>query len=358
MTNFYELKVADIYKETKDCVVVTLDVPKVLKATFQYKQGEHLNVRAMINGEEVRRSYSLCSSPTEDKWQVAIKKIDGGVFSTYANEVLKAGDTLGVMAPDGKFNVEVDASKKKHYVFFAAGSGVTPILSIMKTHLALEPDATFQLFYLNKRTKSIIFKEEIEGLKNRFLGRIEVFHFLTKENRGIPLLNGRFTSDKLQELTNKVIDIPSVDECFVCGPEEMIFLIKDEMVKAGLSEERVHFELFVTGNTEEDKKHIAEVLEHQAEHTEVTIIDGDKEFHFEMDVDHHDNILDAALANDADLPFACKGGVCCTCRAKVIEGEVEMKLNYGLEPDEVEAGYVLTCQAVPTTDKVVVDFDA
>lgn len=357
MVDFHEIAIENIYKETKGCVVITLDIPEELKSSFQFVQGQHLNLRAMIDGEDVRRSYSLCSSPVENKWQVAVKKIKGGKFSTYANEQLKVGDTLDVMLPDGKFFVDVDNSKPKHYVFFAAGSGITPVLSIIKTHLALEPNSTVQLFYLNRKVKSIIFKEEIEGLKNKYLGRLEIFHFLTREQRGIQLLNGRFTSEKLHELTSKVIDVSSTDECFVCGPEEMIFLIRDEMIKAGLAEEKIHFELFVTGNTEEDKKHIAEVLEHQSDHTDVTIIDGDKEFHFEMGAEY-DNILDAALASDADLPFACKGGVCCTCRAKVVEGEVEMKLNYGLEPDEVEAGYVLTCQAVPTTDKVVVDFDA
>lgn len=358
MADFHKLVVKEVHRETKDTVAVTFEVPENLKEQFKFKQGQYLNLKKEINGEEVRRSYSLCSSPVDNKWQVAIKKINGGVFSTYANDILKTGDVLEVATPDGNFFVDVNATKPKNYIVFAAGSGITPILSIIKTHLTLEPDATVQLFYLNRTIKSIIFKDEIEGLKNRFLGRFEVFHFLTKENRVYPLLNGRFTSEKLQTLTSKIIDIPSVDECFICGPEEMIFLIKDELIAAGLEKEKVHFELFSAGNSDKDKQHIAAVLEHQADHTEVTIIDSDQEFHFEMDVDTHDNILDAALANDADLPFACKGGVCCTCRAKVVEGSVEMKLNYGLEPDEVEAGYVLTCQAVPTSNRVVVNFDA
>ena len=358
MADFHKLVVEKIHKETKDTVAVTFVIPENLKEQFKFKQGQYLNLKKEINGEDIRRSYSLCSSPVDNKWQVAIKKIPGGVFSTYANEELKAGDVLEVAAPDGNFFVDINTSKPKNYIVFAAGSGITPILSIIKTHLTLEPKATVQLFYLNRTIKSIIFKDEIEGLKNRFLGRFEVFHFLTKENRVYPLLNGRFTSEKLQALTSKVIDVPSVDECFICGPEEMIFLIRDELIAAGLEKEKVHFELFSAGNSIKDKKHIATVLEHQAEHTEVTIIDSDQEFHFEMDIDTHDNILDAALANDADLPFACKGGVCCTCRAKVVEGSVEMKLNYGLEPDEVKAGYVLTCQAVPTSNRVVVNFDA
>lgn len=358
MADFHNLVVEKVNKETKDTVAVTFTVPDDLKDKFKFKQGQYLNLKKEIYGEDVRRSYSLCSSPVDNKWQVAIKKIDGGLFSTYANEILKEGDVLEVAPPDGNFYVEVEENSQKNYIVFAAGSGITPILSIIKTHLSLEPNATVQLFYLNRTIKSIIFKDEIEGLKNKYLGRFEVFHFLTKENRVYPLLNGRFTSEKLKTLTSKIIDIPSVDDCFICGPEEMIFLIKDELVAAGLSKEKVHFELFSSGNSDKDKKQIAQVLESQADHTEVTIIDSDQEFHFDMDVDTFDNILDAALANDADLPFACKGGVCCTCRAKVIEGTVEMKLNYGLEPDEVEAGYVLTCQAVPTSNRVVVNFDA
>jgi ring-1,2-phenylacetyl-CoA epoxidase subunit PaaE len=357
MADFHQLIVENIYKETKDCVAVTLQVPHELQADFHYKQGQYLTFRQDIDGEDVRRSYSLCSSPVENKWQVGIKKVPNGRFSTYANDVLKAGDSLDVMAPDGKFFVEIDKTKPKSYILFAAGSGITPILSIIKTHLALEPESTFKLFYLNRTAKSIIFKEEIEGLKNKYLSRFEVFYFLTKEQRGIPLLNGRFTAEKLQKITNMIVDVAAVDDCFICGPEDMIFLIKDELLAAGLAENKVHFELFSSGNSAADKQQIAEVLELQSDHTELTIIDGDKEFHFAMEPDY-DNILDAALANDADLPFACKGGVCCTCKAKVIEGAVEMKLNYGLEDYEVAEGYVLTCQAVPTTAKVVVDFDA
>lgn len=357
MADFHELTVQEVYKETKDCVAVTFAVPDNLKDTFSYKQGQYLTLKKDIGEEDVRRSYSLCSSPLEDKWQVGIKKVPGGKFSTYANDVLAVGDTIEVMAPSGNFYVEVNEQAEKQYVFFAAGSGITPILSIIKTHLAKEPNSKFKLFYLNKTAKSIIFKEEIEGLKNRYLGRLEIYYFLTKENRGLPLLYGRFNEEKIQEITSKIVPAANIDECFICGPEQMIFLIKDELEKAGLNKEKIHFELFNTGNSEENRKKIAEALEKQADSTEITIIDADKEFHFQMDA-AYDNILDAALANDADLPFACKGGVCCTCRAKVIEGAVEMKLNYGLEPYEVAQGYVLTCQAVPTTEKVVVDFDA
>ena len=355
MSKFHSIKVADIYKETKDCSVVSFDIPDDLKNEYHFKQGQHLTLKATIDGNEERRSYSLCSSPIENKWKVAVKKINGGLFSTYVNDTLKKGDFIEVMTPSGIFNTEVNPSTAKNYIVFAAGSGITPILSIIKTHLASEPNSTFKLFYLNRTVKSIIFKEEIEQLKNVYFGRFEIFHFLTKEHRSIELLNGRFTKDKLQVLTNKIIDIPSVDECFICGPEQMIFLIRDELVAAGLDKNKIHFELFTTGNSEEDKVRINKILEQKAEGTDVTIIDGGKEFHFIMD-DDFDNILDGALAAGADLPFACKGGVCSTCKCKVIEGTVEMKVNYALDEKEVEKGLVLSCQAVPTSEKVVVDF--
>ncbi len=355
MAKFHSIKVSDIYKETKDCSVVSFDIPEELKPEFQYNQGQHLTLKAMIDGKEERRSYSLCSSPTENKWQVAVKKINGGLFSGYVNDKVKKGDTLEIMAPSGKFFRETNKEVAKNYIMFAAGSGITPILSIIKTHLALEPNSTFQLFYLNRSVKSIIFKEEIELLKNKYFGRFEIFHFLTKEHRSIELFNGRFSKEKMEILTEKIIDIPTVDECFICGPEEMIFLVRDELVAAGLSKDKIHFELFNTGGSEADKQRVSKILESKVQGTDVTIIDGGKEFHFIMD-DDYDNILDGAIAAGADLPFACKGGVCSTCRCKVIEGSVEMKINYALDEDEVAKNLVLSCQAVPTSGKIVVEF--
>lgn len=355
MSKFHSIKIADIYKETKDCSVVSFEIPEDLKTEFQYKHGQHLTLKTTIDGKEERRSYSLCSSPIENKWRVAVKRINGGLFSTFVNDTLKKGDFVDVMTPSGIFNTEVNPTKPKNYIVFAAGSGITPILSIIKTHLATEPKSTFKLFYLNRSVKSIIFKEEIEQLKNTYFDRFEIFHFLTKEHRSIELLNGRFTKEKLQVLTSKIIDIPTVDECFICGPEEMIFLIRDELVAAGLDKNKVHFELFTTGNSEADKQRVNKILEKKVEGTDVTIIDGGKEFHFIMD-DDFDNILDGALAAGADLPFACKGGVCSTCKCKVVSGSVEMKVNYALDENEVKKGLVLSCQAVPTSEKVVVDF--
>ncbi len=355
MAKFRSVRISDIYKETKDCSVMTLDIPEDMRQDFAYIQGQHLTFRSIIDGEDVRRTYSLCSSPAENKWQVAVKRIDGGRFSSFVNEKLKPGDTVEVMPPTGVFYAKIEPEKEKNYIAFAAGSGITPVLSIMKTHLALEPKSTFKLFYLNRSVKSIIFKEEIEQLKNKYLDRLEIFHFLTKENRSIPLLNGRFTHEKMEMLLRHVIDIDTISECFICGPEEMIFLIRDELQAAGLPKEKIHFELFSSGHTTVDRARANRVIENKAKGTEVTIIDGGKEFHFTMD-DEYDNILDGALAAGADLPFACKGGVCSTCRCKVVEGSVEMKINYALDESDIAKNYVLSCQAVPTSSKVIVDF--
>ncbi len=356
MALFHSLRVKDIYKETVDCSVITFDVPENLHEVFDFSAGQHLTLRAIINDEDVRRSYSLCSSPLDKEWKVAVKQIPGGIFSTYVNEDLKSGDVLQLMAPSGRFGVPIEKERPKNYIAFAAGSGITPMLSIIKTHLAAEPEATFKLLYLNRTVKSIIFKEEIEQLRNQYFGRFEIFYFLTKEQRDIELFNGRFNSEKLQILTDTLIDVSTTDEVFICGPEEMIFLVRDALVAAGLEKEKVHYELFVTGLSEEDKKRAVRLAEQKVEGIEVTIIDGGKEFHFTM-TKEYDNVLDAALGAGADLPFACKGGVCSTCKCKVEEGSIEMKINYALEEDEVAQNLVLSCQAVPTSDKVKVNFD-
>ncbi|WP_341200208.1 2Fe-2S iron-sulfur cluster-binding protein [Croceibacter atlanticus] len=356
MAKFHNIRVKDIYKETDDCSVITFDVPEDLHNAFNFSQGQHLTLKAIINGEDTRRSYSLCSSPIDKEWKVAVKKIHGGKFSTYVNETLKSGDMLEIMEPSGTFGVDIDNSKRKNYLVFAAGSGITPILSMMKTHLALEPESTFKLFYLNKNAKSIIFKEEIEQLRNQHFGRLNIFYFLTREQRDIELFNGRFTPEKIQQITHTFVDIQDTNEVFICGPEDMIFMIQDELVKAGLPKELVHYELFVTGLSDEDKARAERLAQQSVEGKEITIVDGGKEFHFTMTKDY-DNILDAALGAGADLPFACKGGVCSTCKCEVKEGSVEMKINYALDDKEVSQNLVLSCQAVPTSDKVTVDFD-
>jgi len=356
MAEFHNIKVANIYKETKDSVVITFDIPDALKEKFKFKQGQHLTLRKEINGEDVRRNYSLCTSPIENEWKVAVKTIKDGLFSNYAFNKLKKGDQLQIMPPHGEFYVESDPKASKNYIAFAAGSGITPIISIIKTHLNNEPNSTFKLFYLNRTVKTIIFKEEIEQLKSKFFDRFQVFYFLTKEQRDIPFLYGRFDKEKMSILTKTFIDIEDTAHAFICGPQDMIFFVRDELQAVGLSKDKIHYELFFSGSSEEENKHIAEVLEQRADGTEVTIIDGGKEFHFVMD-DDFDTILDGALAAGADLPFACKGGVCSTCKCKLVEGSVKMKVNYALEEKELKQNFVLSCQSVPTSKKVIVDFD-
>jgi ring-1,2-phenylacetyl-CoA epoxidase subunit PaaE len=353
---FHKLKIKDIYKETDDTSVVTFAVPSEISSEFKFRQGQHLTLKADIDGEDTRRSYSLCSSPADGEWKVAVKQILGGAFSTFVNESLKTSDELEVMAPSGNFGVACQPSEEKNYLFFAAGSGITPVLSMVKAHLAAEPQSTCKLFYVNKTAKSIIFKEELEQLRNKYFGRFEIYYFLTKERRDIELFNGRFDDEKMAVLTKNFIDIPDTNEVFLCGPETMVNYVSEYLVAKGLPKENVHFELFVTGLTEEDKSRQERLAQQNVEGTEITIMDGGKEFSFVM-TKEYDNILDAALGAGADLPFACKGGVCSTCKCEVKEGAVEMKINYALSDKEVSQNLVLSCQAVPTTDKVIVDFD-
>ena len=356
MADFYTITVKDIYKETDDTSVVTFDIPDLLREDFRFRQGQHLTLKAQIDGEDIRRSYSLCAAPDDGVWQVAVKQIPGGKFSTYINTKIAAGDTLDIMAPSGTFGVDAEKDIAKNYLFFAAGSGITPILSMIKAHLKVEPDSTCKLFYVNKTAKSIIFKEELEQLRNTYFGRLEIYYFLTKERRDIELFNGRFDDEKMKVLTKTFIDIPDTNEVFLCGPEQMVKYVSDYLVKSGLPKELIHFELFVTGLSEEDIARQERLSKQNVEGTQVTIVDGGKEFLFTM-TKAYDNILDAALGAGADLPFACKGGVCSTCKCEVMEGSVEMKINYALDEKEVSQNLVLSCQAVPTSDRVVVNFD-
>ncbi len=356
MADFHKLKVAEVYKETDDTSVITFEIPEELQPLYQYHQGQHLTLKADINGEDVRRSYSLCSSPLEHQWRVAVKQIPSGKFSTYVNQHLQSGEFLEVMPPSGTFGVETKPDVAKNYLFFAAGSGITPILSMIKTHLASEKNSTCKLFYVNKTAKSIIFKEELEQLRNSYFGRLEIYYFLTKERRDIDLFNGRFDDEKMKVLTKTFIDIPDTSEVFLCGPEQMVKFVSNYLIQAGLPKNMIHFELFVSGLSEEDIKRSERLAQQNVEGVQITIVDGGKEFQFTMTKDY-DNILDAALNAGADLPFACKGGVCSTCKCEVKEGSVEMKINYALDEKEVAQNLVLSCQAVPTSEHVVVDFD-
>ncbi len=354
---FYPLKVIDIQKTTQDSVVVSFDVPSEHKDIFSFTQGQYLTLKSEINGESVRRSYSLCSSVDDNEWKVAIKEVAGGKYSTYANHHLSEGDIIECMPPDGRFFVNIDASQQRNYVAFAAGSGITPILSIIKTHLSKEPSSRFTLFYTNKNAKSIMLKEELEALKNLYMNRFQVFYFLTQEQRNIPLFNGRIDHEKLKIIFKTIVNQERIDHYFLCGPEEMIFLVRDYLLSIGIEKNKLHFELF-TSSSEEKQQIIKDTKKkYEGLVSDITVIEGGKTLKFEIP-QGSDNILDAALSHSSDLPFACKGGVCCTCKAKLLEGDVNLLVNYGLEEEELEKGYILCCQAIPISDKVIVDFDS
>lgn len=353
---FYPVQIKEMEKTTPDCTVLSFELKEEWRPDFEFKQGQHVTLKANINGQEVRRSYSLCSSPLDKEWKVAIKKVPEGSFSTFVNEKLQVGDTIEVMPPNGRFFVEINPDLSRHFVAFAAGSGITPILSIIKTHLQREPKTSFQLFYVNRATSTIILKEEIEALKNQYLDRFEVFHFLTQEERNLPLFNGRIDSEKLALIFRTLIDQEATDDFFICGPAKMIFSIKDFLIARGVNPKHIHFELFNTDGLKVNSPRKKRSMPTDGTFSTIVIIEGGKKISLKMPKGSG-TILDAALQKNADLPFACKGGVCCTCKTKLLEGEVDMEVNYALEQEQLDAGYILSCQSVPLSDRVVVDFD-
>ena len=349
---FHTLKVSDVRRETADTVSVAFELPDALVNDYVYIPGQYLTLKTTIDNEEVRRSYSICVSPSERELRVAIKQVDQGLFSTFANKTLKKGDLLDVMTPTGRFTVDVNKDNKKHYLLVAAGSGITPIISIAKTILTEEPLSSVTLLYGNKAIGSIIFREELEALKNKNLTRFNLIHILSRENLGNEIQKGRIDMLKCDAIYEAFLKNQPIDEVYICGPEQMILDVKDKMVGYGISPSNVHFELFTAATPKADK--IAS-NDPKIESNVTVILDG-VEMELRVDSDG-DNILDAAYNAGADVPFACKGGVCCTCKAKIISGTAKMDVNYGLEPDEIENGYILTCQAHPTSEKLVVSFD-
>lgn len=354
--HFHPLVIKDIRRETSDCVSISFDVPASLSETFRFTQGQYLTLRTFLDGEELRRSYSICSSPLDNELRVAVKQTEHGRFSTFANTQLAKGDTLEVMPPIGKFFVPLDPLRKRQYTGFAAGSGITPLLSIIRTTLLTEPQSSFTLVYGNRNRHSIIFREELEALKNLYMDRFRIIYILSREKTDAAINFGRIDGEKCGALCEKTIDTGSTDAFFLCGPESMIFSVKEQLEKLGVEKNKIHFELFTTpGAVVNTSK--TEATAHAGAASRITIrLDGTS-FDFDLGFDQA-SILDAALQKGADLPYACKGGVCCTCRARLIEGEVDMEVNYGLEQEEIEQGFILTCQAHPRTEKVVVDFDA
>ena len=353
---FFPLKVKRIERQTKNAVSIEFDVPEELKEQFAFRPGQYLTVRQIVNGEDIRRNYSLCSSPLDHRWQVGVKKVAGGAFSTWANDELQPGDTLEVMPPLGKFSPALDPTHKKHYAAFAAGSGITPILSIIAATLATEPHSTFTLVYGNQSRSSIMFKEELEALKDKYLHRLSVYHILSREKTDADINYGRIDATKCEQLFSRLVDVHSFDEFFLCGPEEMSATVKEQLMKAGIDEKKIRQELFTVNRKAGAKKQAQATHNDESPKSRVIVRHDGVESSFELAYDS-DPILDGALHEGIDLPFACKGGMCCTCKAKLLEGEVDMEVHYGLEHDEIEAGYILTCQSHPKTPVVVVDYD-
>ncbi|MDF0600428.1 phenylacetate-CoA oxygenase/reductase subunit PaaK [Psychromarinibacter sp. C21-152] len=354
MPRFLPVTVTEVRKDTRDAVVVTLapDDPDA----FAFTQGQYLTFRGTFDGEELRRSYSICAGLDDGALRVGIKRVEGGAFSTWANESLKPGDVLEVMPPQGRFHTPLDASAARHYLAFAGGSGITPVLSIVKTVLAREPQSRVTLVYANRAVSSIMFREELEDLKNLHLGRLSVLHVL-EEGHDIDLFAGRIDAEKMETLFRLWIDPGDVDMAFICGPEPMMLTIADSLRAHGLTDDRIKFELFASSQPGRAKRPaVAADTGHEANTCEVAVTLDGATRQFRMPKDGT-RVLDAALTADMDAPFACKAGVCSTCRAKVLEGDVEMVTNHALEDYEIRAGYVLSCQCVPLSDKLVLTYD-
>lgn len=357
-THFHKLQVADLRRETPECVSIAFEVPEELKNEFAYKQGQNITLRAFLDGEELRRSYSICTSPFENELRVAVKLAPFGRFSTWVNTTLKKGDYVDVLAPTGKFYTELNPSHKKNYLAFAAGSGITPLMSIIKTTLATEPQSSFTLVYGNRNRSNIIFKEELEALKNRYIDRLAIHYILSREKTEAEVYYGRINADKLNQLSEKLINVAKADDIFICGPEEMIFSIKNWLIEKGIDQRKIHFELFTTPGQSSAmrKEQLTSPTEVAGKTSKVTVkLDGIS-FSFDLPFDG-DTILEAALKQGADLPYSCKGGVCATCKARLLEGKVDMDVHYALEQEEIDEGYILTCQSHPRSEEVKVDFD-
>ncbi len=355
---FHPLAVADVRRETPYAVVLTFDVPAALARDYRFTQGQFLTLRTRIGGEEVRRSYSICSGVNETRLSVAVKRVDGGRFSNFANDELAPGAAVDVMTPEGRFFTALDPAQRRHYVAFAAGSGITPVLSLVKTALATEPGSRFTLVYGNRFVRSIMFCDELEDLKDRYLGRFALYHVLSRDHQEVELFNGRIDEARCAVLLDTLIPVAGIDEAFVCGPAGMIDAVAASLARHGLAPQRIHVERFASPSQPAPPvaRIGAPVAEAEGPAASVTVIADGKQRHVRVAYEG-ESILDMALHAGADLPFACKAGVCCTCRAKVVEGEVRMDKNFALDEAEVERGFVLSCQSHPVTERVVISYD-
>jgi ring-1,2-phenylacetyl-CoA epoxidase subunit PaaE len=356
MSKFHPLTVAHVRQETRDTIVATFAVPPALRERFAFTQGQHLTLRAMINDEDLRRSYSICSAVQDGDLRVAIKRTPGGLFSTWANDTLKPGVAIEAMPPMGHFNLPLSPGNAKRYLAFAAGSGITPILSIVKTTLASEPRSSFTLVYGNRASSAVIFREELAELKDVHRERLNLVYVMSREQQDIDLFNGRITREKCDRLFERWIAVDDHDAAFVCGPEEMMHEVSAALQAHGMAKDAIKVELFAASIPK--KQHLAQarpVIGRQE--CEVTLVIDGAHRSFTMDKDTK-SVLDAGLEQGIDIRYSCKGGVCSTCRCKVLEGKVEMDANYALEDYEIARGFVLSCQAFPVTDRIVLDFDS
>lgn len=359
MAAFHPLTVAGVKRETRNAVVLTLAVPEGSEEAFRFTPGQYLTVRAVLGGEEVRRSYSICSAAGE-ACRVAIKRVQDGSFSTWANEALRPGDTVEAMPPMGSFAAPLDPANRHHYAAFAAGSGITPLLGIIKTALATEPHSRVSLFYGNRASSTIMFREELEDLKNEHLGRFAMAHILSREQQDLDLFNGRLGKAKCDQLFERWLDVGTVDTAFICGPQPMMAEVAESLQNHGLDRRRIRSELFAPAHAGQEERRSAPRRADRPEATaglcEATVtLDGrSRRFSFEKGAV---TILGAALREGIEAPYACRAGVCSTCRAMLVEGQADMDANYALEDYEIARGYILTCQAYPVSDRIAVDYD-
>ena len=351
---FHWLTIRDARRETPDAVLVAFDVPHELRRQYAFRSGQYLTLRTTLAGEEVRRSYSICSGEDEGELRIAVKQVKGGLFSVWAQDALKPAVSIEVMTPTGRFGIPGGEDRARVHVGFAAGSGITPLLSIIKTVLSREPESCFFLFYGSRATPAILFRGALEDLKDRHLGRLSVFHVLSQEQQDVYVLNGRLDLEKLGFMLRRVLGGVVVDAAYVCGPFGMIAGVQAALSDIGVPAERVHVERFnsaLDGRPRAPPPPPADLAAHAVA---TVVLDGRQT---DVAVAGGESVLDAALRAGLDLPFSCKGGMCSTCRAKLVEGQAKMELNYSLEPWETQAGFVLTCQARPTSARVVIDYD-
>ncbi|MEE9272701.1 MAG: 2Fe-2S iron-sulfur cluster-binding protein [Robiginitomaculum sp.] len=356
MSKLHAVTIAEVKRETPDCVSVRFDIPESLKDTFTYTAGQHVIVRKEINGEDVRRTYSFCSAPNNVDYHIAVRQVDEGLFSTYVNAKLQAGDTLEISEPLGDFTLKTEPTRTANYVAFAAGSGITPVMAMIKDVLAREPNSSFFLYYGNRDAEHTIFSEEIAALKNQFMGRFSYQFFLTRQAVDIPFFNGRINAKKTAILHKQVFAPLGVAGYYLCGPLSMVNDVRAALVEAGEPEANIHSELFFASAEDAQRAGTAKKSIDGLAKSKIKVISDGRKITVDYR-DEHGSILDAALKSGIDVSFACKGGVCATCRAKVIDGKVDMALNYGLEPEEIADSFVLTCQSVPLTKNVTISFD-